>query len=222
MAQDGEPSLPPPLPRSFHEELRKKRTASQTPSHAELGVQAADTARHRSEAEPVFQPCHIFFYGSLMGPDVLQTVLDLPQLPVLQTGWIQGFTMRMWGIYPALVPADDAPKVSGAVWRINEESHMKRLMDYETSAYVPCHCTIYLENGHVLLDCRVFVWAGDSGSTELEEGSFDLGRYGTRSTSSRRWLDFAAPDLERERLSQRLSQKHSDKEIELLKILIIN
>ena len=38
-------------------------------------------------------------------------------------------------------------------------------------------CEAVLEGGEVLGGSRVFCWAGDPDSRELEEGSFDLERY---------------------------------------------
>lgn len=183
--QDGEhvsaTPLPPPLPRSFHEELRNQLpTTPPISPEEEGGSRAADQTAQSDQGEQTFKPFYIFFYGSLMDPEVLQTVLRLPQPPVLQTGWITGFMMKMWGIYPTLIPlatADDETKVSGVVWKINDESHMSRLVRYETSAYIPRYCTIYLDNGVVLPQSRVFAWAGDGESKELQEGSFDLERY---------------------------------------------
>jgi hypothetical protein len=38
-------------------------------------------------------------------------------------------------------------------------------------------CDVTLDEGEGLQGVRVFVWAGDKVSGELEEGSFDLERY---------------------------------------------
>ena len=40
-------------------------------------------------------PGCVFFYGTLMDPEVLQTILSLPELPVMERGHINGFSMKM-------------------------------------------------------------------------------------------------------------------------------
>jgi len=127
-------------------------------------------------AEPPFEPCAFFFYGSLMDPEVLRTILDLSETPTVESGAVRGFSIKMWGIYPALIPHESG-RVSGSMWRVNSESQFLRLKEYETSAYTWCACDIELSSGEVLRGCRTFCWAGDSDSKELEEGTFDLQRY---------------------------------------------
>ncbi|KFY75824.1 hypothetical protein V499_04221 [Pseudogymnoascus sp. VKM F-103] len=128
------------------------------------------------DAERPFEPCPFFFYGSLMDPEVLQAVLELPEAPIFESGSVCGFSMKMWGMYPALIPHEGG-RVSGSMWRVNTESHFLRLKEYETSAYTWCACDIELSSEEVLSGCRTFWWAGDSDSRELEEGTFDLQRY---------------------------------------------
>lgn len=127
-------------------------------------------------AEPPFEPCPLFFYGSLMNPEVLQAVLELPEAPIVESGSVCGFSIKMWGIYPALIPHEGG-RVSGSMWRVNTELHFLRLKEYEASTYTCCVCDIELNSGEVLSDCRAFCWAGDFDSKELEEGTFDLQRY---------------------------------------------
>ncbi|KAH7382248.1 hypothetical protein BKA66DRAFT_586123 [Pyrenochaeta sp. MPI-SDFR-AT-0127] len=123
-----------------------------------------------------FKPCHMFFYGSLMDSEVLGAVLKLSETPITRPATVSGFSIRMWGIYPALIPSVPG-KVLGTVWKIDSEAHFERLQAYETGAYKWLECDATLENGEVLKDCRTFCWAGDSNSKELEDGSFDLRRY---------------------------------------------
>ena len=66
-------------------------------------------------------PSLFFFYGSLMDPDVLQTILNLHEVAVLKGGWVTGFAVKMWGIYPALV-SREGEKVFGKVWKVNTQS----------------------------------------------------------------------------------------------------
>lgn len=119
----------------------------------------------------------MFFYGSLMDPEVIQAVLDLPGLPTTIPATVSGFQIKMWGIYPALIPSNDDGKVVGCVWEVKSEDQFKRLAAYETAAYTWVECSVVLENGTVIEGCRSFCWAGEPDSKELEVGSFDLERY---------------------------------------------
>ncbi|KAF4635697.1 hypothetical protein G7Y89_g2384 [Cudoniella acicularis] len=123
-----------------------------------------------------FTPCHMFFYGSLMDTEVLQSVLGLPDRPAIVKGEIKGFSMKMWGIYPTIIRSEEG-KISGTVWKVDSESEFLRLQDYETDAYTWCLCDIEQEDGAVLHGCRTFCWAGDANSRDLSDGSFDLARY---------------------------------------------
>ncbi|OJJ33304.1 hypothetical protein ASPWEDRAFT_174715 [Aspergillus wentii DTO 134E9] len=111
-----------------------------------------------------------------MDPEVLQTVLDLSEPPKTQSGSIYGFKVKMWGIYPAVVPQKEG-KVPGTVWRISTADQLRKLSEYETAAYTRCSCEVYLDSGEVLGDSQTFCWGGDPKSKELEDGQFDLVRY---------------------------------------------
>ncbi|KAF2704872.1 hypothetical protein K504DRAFT_461121 [Pleomassaria siparia CBS 279.74] len=165
------PSTIPPLPglpSNFgHEPVDKDMPRRRMMSRAKAKTE------HRA---PPLVPCHMFFYGSLMDPDVLQAMTGLPGAPLVKKGTITGFSIRMWGIYPALVPCSTGV-VNGIVWEVTSEAHFRRLADYETSAYTWCECNVVLENGKSLSNCRTFCWAGDVNSRDLKEGTFDLERY---------------------------------------------
>jgi gamma-glutamylcyclotransferase (GGCT)/AIG2-like uncharacterized protein YtfP len=130
----------------------------------------------KQRAPPLF-PCYMFFYGSLMDADVLRAITGLPEVPLVKKGTITGFSIKMWGNYPALVPCSRG-KVNGTVWEVTSEAHFRRLAAYETSAYTWCECNVVLEDGESLSnDCYTFCWAGNINSRDLEEGEFDLERY---------------------------------------------
>jgi gamma-glutamylcyclotransferase (GGCT)/AIG2-like uncharacterized protein YtfP len=118
----------------------------------------------------------MFFYGSLMDSEVLQSILDLPELPTTRPATISGFLIKMWGIYPTLIPCHSG-SVTGTVWKVTSDAHFDRLVAYETAAYRWDECDAVLEGGEVLRNCRTFCWAGEPDSKELEDGSFDLERY---------------------------------------------
>lgn len=163
---------PPPLPRDS-----KARSSRSTISVRTKKLEPPTRVDFvPKDTETPFEPCPFFFYGSLMDPEVLQAVLELPETPIVESGSVCGFSIKMWGIYPALIPHEGGV-VSGSTWRVNSESHFLRLKKYETSAYTWCTCDIELSSREVLSKCRTFCWAGGSDSKELEEGTFDLQRY---------------------------------------------
>ncbi|CAN9223335.1 unnamed protein product [Alternaria alternata] len=109
-----------------------------------------------------FQPFQMFFYGSLMDPEVLQAILDLPELPTTRPATISGFSIKI---------------ATGTLWKVTSEVQFDRLAAYETAAYRWDECDAVLEGGEVLKNCQTFCWAGEPDSKELEDGSFDLERY---------------------------------------------
>lgn len=118
----------------------------------------------------------MFFYGSLMDPEVIETIAKLQSPAQVRTATITGFRVKMWGIYPTLIP-DEHGKVDGVVWEVTSEDRFDRLAAYETDAYCCTVCDAVLEDGTVLEGCRTFCWAGDLDSGDLEDGKFDLERY---------------------------------------------
>lgn len=119
----------------------------------------------------------MFFYGSLMDPEVPQAILDLPDLPTKRPATISGSRIKMWGIYPTLIPCY-CRSVTGTVWKVTSEAHFGRLAAYATAPYRCVECDAVFESGEALGNYRTFCWAGEPDSKELEDGSsFDLERY---------------------------------------------
>jgi gamma-glutamylcyclotransferase (GGCT)/AIG2-like uncharacterized protein YtfP len=157
------PPPPPPLPPSRRAKLlpppplppSSGRTLDSI-SSAEWKFAAVDNRSllaESGEAEapvPAFQPCALFFYGTLMDPDVLQTILALPSPPAVTRGSVSGFRVKMWGIYPTLVPSSPGEEVRGTVWHVSEARHFACLAEYETRAYAWCACEIRREDGEVV------------------------------------------------------------------------
>jgi len=171
---DSQPLLvpkPPLLPPNFS----FSNTSSKFKALVQGGMNGSGAPISPCVEEP-FQPCHLFFYGSLMDAEVLQSILDLSGTPALRNAVVPGFATKMWGIYPVLVLQEQGI-VSGKVWKVTSEEHFLKLVEYETSVYTWRRCEAMLDEGEVLQDCRTFCWAGDPQSRELEEGSFDLERY---------------------------------------------
>jgi gamma-glutamylcyclotransferase (GGCT)/AIG2-like uncharacterized protein YtfP len=118
----------------------------------------------------------VFFYGSLMDPEVIQAVLSLPEPPLTKPAIIFGFWIKMWGIYPVLIPSTSG-QVAGFISEVDYEEHFERLAAYETAAYTWGECEAVLDDGTAQKDCRTFCWAGHADSRELEDGCFDLERH---------------------------------------------
>ncbi|KAK7934583.1 hypothetical protein PG985_000078 [Apiospora marii] len=201
----------PPLPSSPLTSVPPPQTLPPGTNNAKSKrqfVMAAKFAAFENTKRPAFadsttfRPRHFFFYGSLMDPEVYQTVTKSAEAPVMRKGWITGFRTKMWGIYPTLVPVapdsgvlgpdglgtgvPDAKaehgiatevKIAGTYCMVNSYVHLMNLQYYETANYKPVDCTITTEEGEELRDCATFGWAGDPDSTELEDGVFDFERY---------------------------------------------
>jgi gamma-glutamylcyclotransferase (GGCT)/AIG2-like uncharacterized protein YtfP len=150
------------------------------PSPTASLMQAKFAAAYRSGFKPVepipWEPTPYFFYGSLMDPEVLQSVLGLSETPKLQRGTISHFKIKMWGIYPEFVKAEGGI-VEGMAWVVHTEEQLQRLQNYETSAYTSSYCIVDLADGGRIDFARTFRWNGDPDSRELEDGTFDILRY---------------------------------------------
>lgn len=124
----------------------------------------------------------IFFYGSLMDPEMLNRVVGLstPQTTVSAT--LSNYAIKLWGSFPALVPRAGS-KVQGVVWNCTP-AQFDRLEYYEGYAYTWTECDVEVQDGQsvdgketsVIKGCRVFV-AKYPESDELEEGEWSLEKY---------------------------------------------
>ena len=111
-----------------------------------------------------------FFYGTLMDPSTLTNVLGHPR-PETYPAFITGYSMKLWGQYPALVNEATDQRISGRAYRVTSKTEADRLAAYETSMYRVDRCTIYFEDGSQAAGVT-FVW--DSDPSLLREGTFDL------------------------------------------------
>jgi len=149
-----------------------------------IGTSALPVIEAPEELEGV-APVYFFFYGSLMDSEVLGHILNLPEEPKVEPATINGFRIKMWGIYPSLIPDSEhtGGLVSGTTWKVETAEQLRNLSKYETSVYRHYPVKIHRKDGSIL-DGRVFCWAGDPDNSELEEGSFDLVHYQTYFKSS--------------------------------------
>lgn len=180
------PPPPPPFPsaslrRSSIPALPPYPGKSALPVSRPSPMQQKLSAIPKSKLQPPhahfpFQPCYMFFYGSLMDAEVLQAILGLKNWPAITKAKIAGFKIKMWGIYPALITCDGA-EVCGTAYWVEHLLYFRRLLAYETFAYTWCACTIEFEDGRTPSEGRTFCWAGDADSNELTDGAFELQRY---------------------------------------------
>lgn len=117
-----------------------------------------------------YMPKPFFFYGTLMDPQQLQEVLQLPAPPVLQPARVKSYKIILWGQYPALVDAPINSYVDGMAYFVETEEQQKMLEHYETDVYRVAGARIMTEENRVF--GRTFMWAGDP--AELTEGTWSL------------------------------------------------
>jgi len=104
----------------------------------------------------------------------LTEVLRLDSPPVLQPASIVGYSIKMWGPYPALVNGPPGNIVNGMVYEVQKEDHVKRLAYYETNAYRCQGCLIRPGSGEEQIFGKTFVWAKAPNHEDLSPGGFDF------------------------------------------------
>lgn len=120
-------------------------------------------------ATPVESQRTLFFYGSLMDTDLLVKLLELHHPPDLRPAELKGWRIKMWGPYPALIPAPGwTEPVLGCVYEC-QGKHLPALERYEGETYRPQEVTVTLPSGETVT-AWCFVW--DDDLDELEEGSY--------------------------------------------------
>ncbi|CBX95576.1 hypothetical protein LEMA_P027280.1 [Plenodomus lingam JN3] len=173
------PPPPPPLPTPL---LKPSRARPPPPPPPPTSSQPTTNPPNPPTSNPPNEPFHpfpIFFYGSLMDPEVLQSILALPQPPSPKPATLTGYRIKMWGINPALLPSlTGSVPVTGVLWHVASADRFARLAAYETAAYRWETCErVLVEGGERVGGCRVVCWAGDPEGGELEEGGFGFERY---------------------------------------------
>ncbi|KAG7092995.1 hypothetical protein E1B28_009294 [Marasmius oreades] len=84
--------------------------------------------------------------------------------------------IRMWGPYPALVKRAHEDVTTGKAWILHEESHLKKLVHYETKNYRFEAVDIWLDEDSSPISGYTFVWNGRD--EDLHNGAFDMSRFG--------------------------------------------
>ncbi|KAL0060625.1 hypothetical protein AAF712_012568 [Marasmius tenuissimus] len=129
-------------------------------------------------------PKLLFFYGTLRLPHILKDVVGLDATPTLRDASVRGYTIKMWGPYPALIkdPSDVDDRAgeeivtSGKAWMMYEDSHLQRLIFYETRNYRLEKVDIFLDDASTPLPGYTFVFNGRD--RELIDGVFNAAAFG--------------------------------------------
>ncbi|KAL2173938.1 uncharacterized protein P884DRAFT_264383 [Thermothelomyces heterothallicus CBS 202.75] len=131
-----------------------------------------------SEPQPyTYEPVWYFFYGTLMKPDVLKSVLGLDTEPVLRSAKVYGYELTNWGQYKALVDGEPGMEVTGCAYKVRSVEEEFKLAYYETNAYTLAPCRIYFTDGPAesreedRAFGKTFKYAGNAEA--LKQGRFD-------------------------------------------------
>ena len=182
MAEERPPPLPPPLP-ATSDKSRQIATIKHS-SKVSPFIQTLQRApraygfESRIPLEPTdtfAPPCGpYFFYGTLMDPQLLSEILSLPELPTLRPAKICGYSLKLWGQYPALVDGETGEVVEGMVYHVEEPKHAERLAEYETNTYWPAPCLINVMDGEHSKKIRGTTFKYIGNPMDISDGTFDL------------------------------------------------
>lgn len=122
------------------------------------------------EPPPPWRKSWYFFYGELMDPPTLQSIINPVQsqsapLPQLYPASTQGYTIKLLGDYLAAIVnmgSDWHIPTRGAAYQVQSEDEENRLIEYEMSMnFSGRGSALTLDDGNVIANGRLFVWAGD-------------------------------------------------------------
>lgn len=115
-----------------------------------------------------------FFYGTLMDPSLLSEILELPTKPTLRPAKLAGYSLKLWGQYPALLGGFTGNIIQGMVYNVETEAIGGRLAEYETKAYRAAPCMIQFTDAQEPpeVDGWTFEYAGNP--MDISDGEFDL------------------------------------------------
>ena len=117
-----------------------------------------------------------FFYGTLSDPSLLAEILSLDESPTLRPSKVVGYSLKLWGQYPALVDGPTDGEVMGFACEIKEQKHVNRLAEYETKNYRSTPCLVYPRDAEAIRDNATsgFTFKFCGNPIDLDEGNFDL------------------------------------------------
>ena len=176
------PPLPPPLP---PQPTKSSEAAMKLSSKISPFIQKLQQApagywfepEERSDPIDVLAPRlgSYFCYGTLVDPALLSEILGLPENPTLRPANIVGYSLKLWGQYPALINGPPGAVVEGMVYEVEHEEHAQRLAEYETQAYRPAPCLIRFVDGKEPEEVTGTTFKYVGNPMDLSEGAFDLG-----------------------------------------------
>jgi hypothetical protein len=110
-----------------------------------------------------------------MDPALLSDILGLPEKLTLRPVMLAGYSLKLWGQYPALLDGPPGAVVVGIVYNVEHENQAERLAEYETQAYRPTPCLIRFTDGEEpeQVTGTAFKYVGNP--ADISEGDFDLG-----------------------------------------------
>ena len=118
-----------------------------------------------------------FFYGTLMDPPLLSEILSLSERPRLRPAKLIGYSLKLWGQYPALVDGPTGAVVEGMVYNVEDVKQAERLAEYETRAYHPSPCRIHFSDGSEPEEAVGSTFKYGGNPMDISEGKFDLGTW---------------------------------------------
>ena len=178
---EAPPPPPPPLPQP---KAQPTSTSLKLSSKISPFIQKLQEAPDGYWFEPQYQPEHIdvlaprlglyFFYGTLMDPILLSEILSLSEKPSLRPAKLIGYSLKLWGQYPALVDGPTGAIVEGMCYNIEDTKYAERMAEYETRAYHPSPCRIQFTDGREPEKAvgSTFKYVGNP--MDISEGKFDL------------------------------------------------
>jgi gamma-glutamylcyclotransferase (GGCT)/AIG2-like uncharacterized protein YtfP len=103
----------------------------------------------------------LFFYGTLQDPTFLRSLPSLPHTPTLRPARLTGYKLKLWSLYPILVP-EKGSVVNGVLWAGAKQEEFENLEKYEGNAYkwVEVDVEIEVEVGETPEKVRGEKWNG--------------------------------------------------------------
>ncbi|KAJ5793653.1 hypothetical protein N7457_000252 [Penicillium paradoxum] len=134
-----------------------------------------ETSPHQIPPNPpthdAFLPGYFFFYGTLMDPPTLASIMQVPKAPPMHPARVVGYSVKMNGPYPALVWGPPEHAVDGVACQILAREHFERICGYEEGYEAnPCYIEVLGKEGASVdaIKGETFIWKGDYG--ELRDG----------------------------------------------------
>ena len=113
-------------------------------------------------------PAPYFLSGALASSGLLQTLLDLEQVPVLQSARVEGYRIIPWNGKDALVASSGHNFVQGIIYMAQSEEEVEKLAEHEGFAFeVMPH--IVNVNGEVI-EANLFRYRGEKLGLENLQG----------------------------------------------------